>query len=90
MSRLDVGCVTLGSGNLRDAVKLPQGEDLNEWMAVNSKYPINTLLLKYCLESCKLFQFFCSSAGTFTISKDNVEKDNVVFIFGFLLFTFGL
>ncbi len=27
---------TLGSGNLRLAVKLPQGEDLNEWVAVNS------------------------------------------------------
>uniref|UniRef100_A0A1I7ZMK1 MOB kinase activator-like 1 n=1 Tax=Steinernema glaseri TaxID=37863 RepID=A0A1I7ZMK1_9BILA len=26
---------TLGSGNLREAVKLPQGEDLNEWIAVN-------------------------------------------------------
>jgi MOB kinase activator 1 len=29
---------TLGSGNLREAVKLPPGEDLNEWLAVNSKY----------------------------------------------------
>lgn len=29
---------TLGSGNLRDAVRLPTGEDLNEWLAVNSKY----------------------------------------------------
>ncbi|OZC11063.1 Ser/Thr phosphatase family protein [Onchocerca flexuosa] len=26
---------TLGSGNLREAVKLPQGEDPNEWIAVN-------------------------------------------------------
>lgn len=31
---------TLGSGNLRLAVMLPEGEDLNEWVAVNSKYPI--------------------------------------------------
>ena len=29
---------TLGSGNLRLAVSLPDGEDLNEWVAVNSKY----------------------------------------------------
>lgn len=29
---------TLGSGNLRLAVLLPEGEDLNEWVAVNSKY----------------------------------------------------
>jgi MOB kinase activator 1 len=28
---------TLGSGNLKLAVKLPEGEDLNEWLAVNSK-----------------------------------------------------
>lgn len=27
---------TLGCGNIRDAVKLPQGEDINEWVAVNS------------------------------------------------------
>ncbi|KAK6152006.1 hypothetical protein DH2020_014641 [Rehmannia glutinosa] len=26
---------TLGSGNLREAVRLPPGEDLNEWLAVN-------------------------------------------------------
>lgn len=28
---------TLGSGNLREAVRLPPGEDINEWLAVNSK-----------------------------------------------------
>ena len=28
---------TLGSGNLRLAVSLPDGEDLNEWVAVNSR-----------------------------------------------------
>ncbi|KAL6974607.1 MOB kinase activator 1A [Sarracenia purpurea var. burkii] len=28
---------TLGSGNLGEAVRLPPGEDLNEWLAVNSK-----------------------------------------------------
>jgi len=28
---------TLGSGNLRLAVALPEGEDLNEWVAVNSE-----------------------------------------------------
>lgn len=27
---------TLGSGSLRTAVQLPEGEDLNEWLAVNS------------------------------------------------------
>ena len=28
---------TLGSGSLRKAVKLPEGEDLNEWLAVNGE-----------------------------------------------------
>ena len=28
---------TLGSGNLKLAVQLPEGEDLNEWIAVNSE-----------------------------------------------------
>jgi len=28
---------TLGSGNLRVAVRLPPGEDLNEWLAINGK-----------------------------------------------------
>lgn len=31
---------TLGSGNLREAVRLPPGEDLNEWLAVNSNLSI--------------------------------------------------
>ena len=35
---------TLGSGNLREAVRLPTGEDLNEWLAVNSElYILPTL-----------------------------------------------
>ena len=29
---------TLGSGSLRKAVKLPEGEDLNEWLAVNGRH----------------------------------------------------
>lgn len=32
---------TLGSGSLRKAVKLPEGEDLNEWLAVNGKEDYN-------------------------------------------------
>lgn len=31
---------TLGSGNLKLAVKLPEREDLNEWLAVNSTFPL--------------------------------------------------
>lgn len=37
---------TLGSGNLRDAVRLPPGEDLNEWLAVNSKFYIVSIRSK--------------------------------------------
>lgn len=29
---------TLGSGSLRKAVRLPEGEDLNEWLAVNGTH----------------------------------------------------
>lgn len=37
MSLMKYVCYRLGSGNLRLAVVLPEGEDLNEWLAVNSK-----------------------------------------------------
>lgn len=44
--------VTLGSGNLRLAVMLPEGEDLNEWVAVNSMSSISVgkyLMMFYTL-----------------------------------------
>jgi hypothetical protein len=44
---------TLGSGNLRLAVMLPEGEDLNEWVAVNSKYGSSL----DCIEPGILFLF---------------------------------
>lgn len=34
---------TLGGGSLRKIVKLPEGEDENEWLAVNSKITISAL-----------------------------------------------
>lgn len=34
---------TLGSGSLRKAVKLPEGEDLNEWLAVNGMFDPRTM-----------------------------------------------
>ena len=36
---------TLGSGSLRKAVKLPEGEDLNEWLAVNGKMSLRTIVV---------------------------------------------
>ena len=34
---LKYSSATLGSGNIKMAVQLPDGEDINEWIAVNSK-----------------------------------------------------
>ncbi|TRY66265.1 hypothetical protein DNTS_026223 [Danionella cerebrum] len=38
---------TLGSGNLRAAVMLPEGEDLNEWIAVNTVDFFNQINMLY-------------------------------------------
>jgi MOB kinase activator 1 len=38
---------TLGSGNLRAAVQTPKGEDLNEWLAVNTVDFFNQINLLY-------------------------------------------
>ncbi|XP_047488588.1 MOB kinase activator-like 1 isoform X1 [Penaeus vannamei] len=38
---------TLGSGNLRAAVMLPEGEDLNEWVAVNTVDFFNQINMLY-------------------------------------------
>jgi len=38
---------TLGSGNLREAVRLPPGEDINEWLAVNTVDFFNQVNLLY-------------------------------------------
>jgi len=41
---------TLGSGNLRMAVALPEGEDLNEWVAVNSECDLSVAFLAMVLK----------------------------------------
>ena len=38
---------TLGSGNLRQAVMLPDGEDINEWVAVNTVDFFNQINMLY-------------------------------------------
>lgn len=55
---------TLGSGNLREAVKLPPGEDLNEWLAVNSNYFFSVM---HCLRAVySLVEvFFCLLFSSF-------------------------
>lgn len=45
---------TLGSGNLRNAVQLPEGEDVNEWIAVNSESIVN---YPYLVTQCLMISF---------------------------------
>lgn len=52
---------TLGSGNLRLAVMLPEGEDLNEWVAVNSKI---CLFCRECFQ-VKQWRFLFSAVDFF-------------------------
>ena len=57
--------MTIGSGNMQRAVELPSGEDLNEWLAVNTIEFFNEINLLYgvLIEFCT--QKVCSimSAG---------------------------
>ncbi|KAL0426796.1 UNVERIFIED_CONTAM: MOB kinase activator-like 1A [Sesamum latifolium] len=54
---------TLGSGNLREAVRLPPGEDLNEWLAVNTVDFFNQVNLLY-----GTLTEFCTSSSCPTMS----------------------
>jgi MOB kinase activator 1 len=40
---------TLGTGAIEDAVKLPPGEDINEWLAVNVVFFYNALTVLYAV-----------------------------------------
>jgi len=53
--------MTIGSGNMQRAVELPSGEDLNEWLAVNTIEFFNEInllygvLMEYCTpKSCPI------------------------------------
>lgn len=59
----------LGRGNIHGAVQLPDGEDLNEWLAANSKFALESRRAAYdtfnfsyailshrCEYSCRLLQ----------------------------------
>jgi len=54
---------TLGSGNMRSAVILPKGEDLNEWLAVNTVDFFNEISLLY-----GTITEFCTPASCPTMS----------------------
>jgi len=57
--------VTLGSGDLQAAVKLPEGEDLNEWLAVNTVDFFNQINMLYgtIMEFCTTSECPVMSAG---------------------------
>eukprot|EP01090_Pellita_catalonica_P009386 TRINITY_DN2044_c0_g1_i2.p1 TRINITY_DN2044_c0_g1~~TRINITY_DN2044_c0_g1_i2.p1 ORF type:complete len:184 (-),score=35.58 TRINITY_DN2044_c0_g1_i2:75-626(-) len=56
---------TLGSGNLKKAVELPEGEDLNEWLAVNTVDFYNQISMLYgtITEFCTAQECPIMSAG---------------------------
>ena len=57
--------MTLGSGNMNLAVELPTGEDLNEWLAVNTIEFYNEINIIYgtLVEFCTLETCSTMSAG---------------------------
>lgn len=57
--------MTLGSGNMLLAVELPNGEDLNEWLAVNTIEFYNEISILYgtLVEFCTPDQCPNMSAG---------------------------
>ncbi|CAI5449719.1 unnamed protein product [Caenorhabditis angaria] len=63
------GWSTLGSGNLRDALKLPPGEDRNEWLAVN--------LIDLVKQVRMLFGVLCESECTDSKCPEMTAKDRV-------------
>ena len=72
---------TLGSGNLRLAVVLPDGEDQNEWVAVNSKYPADSGIIdhiEYMKSPFKYLPYKMASASVWVCvlvsKKSNQER----------------
>jgi len=66
---------TLGGGELQNTVKLPEGEDLNEWIAVNTVHFFNAASMIY--GTCTLF---CTDSTCPTMSAGKAEylwKDGV-------------
>ncbi|XP_010124037.1 PREDICTED: MOB kinase activator 1A-like, partial [Chlamydotis macqueenii] len=67
---------TLGSGNLRQAVTLPDGEDLNEWIAVNTVDFFNQINMLYgtITEFCTEASCPVMSAGPRNLPKISRES----------------
>uniref|UniRef100_A0A0N5CH17 Mob1/phocein n=1 Tax=Strongyloides papillosus TaxID=174720 RepID=A0A0N5CH17_STREA len=58
---------TLGSGSIKDAIKLPMGEDVNEWIAVNVMDFYNQVTMLYGVIAEKCTEEYCPkmSAGQY-------------------------
>eukprot|EP00602_Paraphysomonas_sp_CaronLab_P000029 CAMPEP_0185026082 /NCGR_PEP_ID=MMETSP1103-20130426/9842_1 /TAXON_ID=36769 /ORGANISM="Paraphysomonas bandaiensis, Strain Caron Lab Isolate" /LENGTH=188 /DNA_ID=CAMNT_0027559535 /DNA_START=212 /DNA_END=778 /DNA_ORIENTATION=+ len=54
---------TLGSGNMREAVALPPGEDLNEWLAVNTVDFFNEVSLVWGITCDSTMPVFAAGEG---------------------------
>src|SRR5690606_26671972 len=54
---------TLNCGDLREVVKIPKGETLNEWLAVNSMYSFPLLLIFYSI-AVDFYNTTCLLYGT--------------------------
>ncbi|KAK9792022.1 hypothetical protein WJX73_002175 [Symbiochloris irregularis] len=54
---------TLGQGNIREAVRLPPGEDLNEWLAVNTVDFYNAVSVLY-----STLEEFCTASSCPTMT----------------------
>lgn len=70
---------TLGSGNMKDAVALPAGEDMNEWLAVNTVEFFNEISLlygtvaEYCEEKHESCKVMSAGAGFQYLWADGVK-----------------
>ncbi|KAH9466230.1 hypothetical protein Pst134EB_001289 [Puccinia striiformis f. sp. tritici] len=71
---------TLGSGNLRSAVTLPEGEDLNEWLAVNTLDFYNQINMLYgtVTEFCTPTECPVMSAGSRSVLSLSFPTQNPI------------
>jgi MOB kinase activator 1 len=73
---------TLGSGNMRSSVILPKGEDINEWLAVNSTSMLLSFVLlligKHCLAHFLIVSPLFASYCAFSIMFPAVDFFNEI------------
>ena len=67
---------TLGSGNMREAVLLPPGEDRNEWIATNTVDFFNEISLLYGLVSDQAQEKFTKPGEGFPVGFEYLWADS--------------